>query len=104
MSTRSSTSMMTFQNAFVLPNFPDVLPPGTYEVVVEEELLQGLSFEAWRRTATYLVVRGAKGFAGRTTRRTTTDIDLQRALSQDRALLQDDNESEAAHSPQEDFT
>jgi hypothetical protein len=40
-------------------------PPGDYEVLVEEELLQGLSFEAYRRTATYLTVRGRGRHAGR---------------------------------------
>ncbi len=34
------------------------LPAGNYELLAEDELLEGLSFEAWRRTATYLTVLG----------------------------------------------
>lgn len=58
MSMRSSRSTVTFSNPFTLPGYPGDLPAGDYEVLVEEELLQGLSFEAYRRTATYLTVRG----------------------------------------------
>ncbi len=40
------------------------MPAGDHEDLVEEELLQGLSFEAYRRTATFLTVRGnADAFA-----------------------------------------
>ena len=54
MNMRSTRSTLTFSNPFALPGYPGNLPPGDYEVLVEEELLQGLSFEAYRRTATYL--------------------------------------------------
>lgn len=62
---RSSRSIVTFSKAFVLPSYTDELPAGEYEVVVEEELLHGLSFEAYRRTATYLTVHGTGSRAGR---------------------------------------
>ena len=104
MNTRSSRSVVTFSNAFALPGYPEELPAGDYEVVVEEELLQGISFEAYRRTATFLSVRGNPGFAGRTVLRPTTESDLERALSRDRALTRNDQDSDAALSPQEDRT
>lgn len=99
MNMRSSRSTVTFSNAFSLPGYRDELPAGDYELVVEEELLQGLSFEAYRRTATYLVVR-SKG--GRTGMRMTTELDLQAALSRDRAASETSNHSEAALFPRED--
>jgi hypothetical protein len=103
MNMRSTRSTVTFSSRFTLPGFPGDLPPGDYEVLVEEELLQGLSFEAYRRTATYLTVRGRGGHAGRTELRAISDSDLKEALSRDRATTEKSNHGEAAPSPQEDL-
>ena len=103
MNTRSSTSVVTFLNSFTLSGYPDELPAGAYEVVVEEELLQGHSFEAYRRTATSLMVRGTAGFAGRTEMRLTTERDLETALSRDNTPSDGIIGSDAALSPQEDL-
>ncbi|MFW8636085.1 hypothetical protein [Cribrihabitans pelagius] len=83
MNMRSSRSMVTFSNPFTLAGYQDELPAGEYEVAVEEELLQGLSFEAYRRTATYLMVHGRSGRAGRTEVRLITQKDLEAALNRD---------------------
>ncbi|WP_243627990.1 hypothetical protein [Rhodovulum sp. BSW8] len=96
---------MTFSNRFTLPGHPGDLPAGDYEVLVEEELLQGLSFEAYRRTATYLKVRGRGGHAGRTELRAISDSDLKEALSRDQTATEaKKGYSDAALSPQEDRT
>ncbi|MCP1167376.1 hypothetical protein [Limimaricola litoreus] len=52
MTVRSSKSVVTFTYPFRISGYSDELPEGEYVVVVEEELLQGLSFEAYRRTGT----------------------------------------------------
>jgi hypothetical protein len=96
--------MVTFENGFTIGDSQQELPPGTYEVVVEEELIQGLSFEAYRRTATYLNVRGRGGNAGQTTMQMTTKEQLEHAMACDRALSETTNDSEAALSPQKDTT
>ncbi|KAA9008366.1 hypothetical protein F3S47_11515 [Histidinibacterium aquaticum] len=101
---RSTRSTVTFSNPFTLSGYPGELPAGEYELLVEEELLQGLSFEAYRRTATYLTVRGKGRHAGRFELRAITDSDLKKALSRDAALSQTSNHSEAALPPQEDGT
>lgn len=62
------------------------LPVGDY-VVVEEELLQGLSFEACRRTATFLTVCGTGSRAARTEMRAKTESDLKEVLSRDQAVF-----------------
>ncbi|SEO18129.1 hypothetical protein [Palleronia pelagia] len=103
MNTRSTRSTVTFLNPFSLPGYPEDLPAGDYEVLVEEELLQGLSFEAYRRTATYLTVRGSGGHVGRTEIRAISKSDLEEALSRDRAATEKNNNGEAALSPQEDL-
>ncbi|SET97865.1 hypothetical protein [Paracoccus homiensis] len=103
MNMRSTRSTVTFSNPFTLPGCPGNLPAGDYEVLVEEELLQGLSFEAYRRTATYLTVRERGGYAGWTELRAISDSDLKEALSRDRDATEKNNHSEAALSPQEDL-
>ncbi|MCR9147093.1 MAG: hypothetical protein NXH74_07810 [Rhodobacteraceae bacterium] len=104
MTMRSTRSTVTFSNPFTLPGYPGDLPAGEYEVLVEEELLQGLSFEAYRRTATYLTVRGRGRHAGRSELRAISDSDLSEALSRDQAATETINHSDAALSPQEDGT
>ncbi|WP_264210711.1 hypothetical protein [Leisingera thetidis] len=83
MNTRSSRLMVTFSHPFSLAGYADELPAGEYEVIVEEELIQGLSFEAYRTTATYLMVHGRGGRAGRTELRLITQKDLEMALNRD---------------------
>ena len=101
MTMRSTKSTVTFANPFTVPGYTDGLPAGTYDVLVEEELLQGLTFEAYRRTATYLKVPGRGAHAGRTEFRSITDNDLIKALSRDAAIPATINHSDAALSPRE---
>ncbi|MSU92061.1 hypothetical protein GE300_21165 [Rhodobacteraceae bacterium 2CG4] len=101
---RSTRSTVTFSNPFTLPGYIGELPAGDYEILVEEELLQGLSFEAYRRTATYLTVRGRGRHAGRSELRTISDSDLKKAMSRDQAASEKNDHSDAALSPQEDST
>lgn len=89
MNIRSSTSTVTFAHPVVLSGYSDQLPAGAYEVVVEEELLQGLTFVAYRRTATYLTVREPGGRSGCSEMRPITERDLEMALRRDRALAED---------------
>lgn len=103
MNMRSSRSTVTFANRFVLSGYPGDLPAGNYEILVEEEQLLGISFDAYRRTATYLVVQGKAGQAGRTEMRATTESDLNAALRRDQKAAGPTNHSEAALSPLEDL-
>lgn len=100
MNMRSTASTVTFAHPFTLPGYQDELPAGEYEVIVEEELLQGLSFEAYRRTATYLMVRGRKGRPGITEMRPITRMDLETTLNHD--LASADNR-DAAHPQQKNL-
>ncbi len=100
MNTRSSTTMVRFSNSFVLSGSTDELPAGQYEVVTEEELLQGLSFQAYRRTATFLTVHNR---AGRTEMRPISEQELSMARGNDGTITENENDSEAALSPPEDL-
>ena len=54
MTTRSTDSTVTFARPFRLTAFDGAQPAGTYRLVVDEEEILGLSFVAYRRTATML--------------------------------------------------
>ncbi len=84
MATRSTSSTVHFLRPFTLTGYTDELPAGEYEVLVEEELLEGLSFAAYRRTATYLTVRGRGRMAGRAELLPINETDLETALGPDR--------------------
>lgn len=64
MLTRTQRTTIVFARPFVLPGVPAPLPAGTYAVDTEEELVQGLSFPAYRRVATSITRQaGAGAFA-----------------------------------------
>lgn len=100
MTSRTTTSFVTFLHPFLLGGYTDELPPGTYEIVAEDEVLQSLSFAAYRRTATHLLIKGIKGI-GRSELRPVDQRDLNMALAQDQACSNKINNSEAALSPSE---
>ncbi len=56
MTTRTRHNATVFQNAFMLEGVGRLLPAGTYDVVTDEELIEGLSFPAYRRVATMIEV------------------------------------------------
>jgi hypothetical protein len=57
MPTRSLHSTVVFRHPFVLKGLDGVQPAGTYDIETEEELLEGLSFEAYRRVSTTMTRR-----------------------------------------------
>lgn len=54
MMTRTNTETVTFQHPFVLDDLGETYPAGTYILETEEELLEGVSFPAYRRVSTLL--------------------------------------------------
>lgn len=83
METRSTRSTVAFPFAFALPGSDDLYPAGDYDLVIEEERLQGLTFDAYRRTGMYLQITGNARFPGRTEMRQVSDADLRQALGHD---------------------
>jgi hypothetical protein len=104
MLTRSAKSEVTFFNKVMIGDSQRLLPAGTYECVVEEELILGLSFKVYRCTAICLMVQGRCRTAGQTTNQMTTKEELEHAIECDRTLSKTTNDSEAALSPQKDMT
>jgi hypothetical protein len=53
---RTTRESITFDRPFSLAAVDEVLPAGTYTVEIDEELIEALSFLAYRRVATTLYV------------------------------------------------
>ncbi|CAN5673970.1 hypothetical protein BH11PSE3_BH11PSE3_48590 [soil metagenome] len=54
MSIRTTLTSVTFNRPFSLSMIDARQPAGTYQLVTEEEPIEGVSFAAYRRTATLL--------------------------------------------------
>jgi len=54
MMNRTITTQVTFSHPFEIEGIAERLPAGTYIVETEEEQLQALSFDAWRRLETVI--------------------------------------------------
>ncbi len=51
MNTRTTNTTVTFENPFTIGGFDSEFPPGVYAVETDENLIEGLSFQAYRRTS-----------------------------------------------------
>lgn len=56
MATRTRRKTVVFCRAFLLKGIDRVLPPGNYEVVTDEEMIEGLSFPVYHRVSTAIMV------------------------------------------------
>jgi hypothetical protein len=57
MTMRTSRKTVTFHHPFLLSGMDAAQPAGTYTIETNEELLDDVSFPAWRRTATVILLR-----------------------------------------------
>src|SRR6266567_1535917 len=56
MTTRSRRETITFRHPFRIKGIDRLLPAGGYEVITDEEMIEGLSFASFRRVATMIMV------------------------------------------------
>ncbi|MFZ3349518.1 MAG: hypothetical protein WA268_01440 [Xanthobacteraceae bacterium] len=56
MTTRTSNKTVTFALPFLLKGIDREMPAGSYRVVTDEELVEGLSFPVYRRISTMIFV------------------------------------------------
>ena len=59
MTIRSRRETVTFKRPFQIRGIDRLLPAGAYEVVTDEEMIEGLSFPSYRRVATMIMVPAA---------------------------------------------
>jgi hypothetical protein len=56
MTIRSRKEIITFKHPFQIRGIDRLLPAGAYEVITDEEMIEGLSFASFRRVATMIMV------------------------------------------------
>jgi len=79
---RSLSKAVVFSRSFLLKGVDRMLPAGAYRVVTDEELIEGISFLAYRRVATMIFVPSPQG-ASSIEMATIDPLDLQAALERD---------------------
>ena len=91
MTIRTIRKTITFLQPFYLKGVDRLLPPRDYDVVTDEELIEGLSFSAYHRVSTAIFVPAPSGSAIEMV--TIDPLDLEAALEQDAASPSPANES-----------
>lgn len=59
MTTRTRRETVHFKHPFLIKGVDRLLPSGAYQVITDEEMIEGLSFPSFRRVATMIMVPGA---------------------------------------------
>jgi hypothetical protein len=85
MTQRTVHSTITFSRQFLLSGFEEPLQAGTYKIETLEELIEGLSFPAWRRIETLLFLNQPPGQAKLTQVAVIDPVELEEARSRDEA-------------------
>ena len=80
---RTTRKAVTFQRSFCLSAVDRILPSGTYTVDTDEELIEGVSFLAYRRIATLLHLPSVSTRAGMSQIVSVNPVELVAALKRD---------------------
>lgn len=83
MTLRTTTTSITFTKPFTLAESNETYPPGVYEVETDEELLEGLSFHAYRRVRTVMRLPVSPGRRGVSRSLMIDPEELEAALRQE---------------------
>ena len=81
--TRSRRETVRFRHPFRIKGIDRQLQAGAYEVVTDEEMIEGLSFPCFRRVATMIMVPGAPPHQQSTEMLSISPIDLADARQAD---------------------
>lgn len=84
MTVRTTTKIITFHRPLCLRGVDRSLPPADYSVMTDEELIEGLSFPAYRRISTVIFVPAPSGSAVEMV--SIDPLDLQAAQERDARL------------------
>ena len=83
MTMRTRRETVTFNHPVRIKGIERLLPAGAYEVVTDEEMIEGLSFPCYRRTATMIMVPGASPHQHTMQMLPITSVDLADAQQRD---------------------
>lgn len=79
MTTRTRRETVHFRHPFRIKGIDRQLAPGAYEIVADEEMIEGLSFPCFRRVATMIMVPGAPPHRATMEMISISSIDLSEA-------------------------
>jgi hypothetical protein len=85
MTIRTKRKTITFVRPFLLNNVGRTLPAGEYEVLTDEELIEGLSFPVYRRVSTMIIVPAPPPYTTSIELLAVDPSELQAALNRDAA-------------------
>ena len=94
---RKRRSTVTFIHPFTLNGLDRILPPGQYQVLTDEELIEGLSFPVYRRVSTTILVPAHTLRASTIEMLTVNPSDLRALLDKDEAMPQPSIEDGGMH-------
>jgi hypothetical protein len=89
MTIRSRREIVTFKHPFQIRGIDRLLPAGAYEVVTDEEMIEGLSFASFRRIATMIMVPAASSRGSAMEMLSIGSVDLADAQRIDASALQE---------------
>jgi hypothetical protein len=92
MSMRTTKTTVTFTRPFSLSGFDGEQPAGPYSVETDEELLDTVSFPAYRRMATMMQLEASSGRSGSLQVAVVDPSELKAALAADAAPDPDTDE------------
>ena len=84
MAIRTTKNTVIFNKPFILGGLDEMLPAGAYSVETDEELLEGISFPAYRRILTLIHLHSSPDRPGVTETLTIDPNELDAALKRDR--------------------
>ena len=79
MTTRTRRETVHFRHPFRIKGIDRQLAPGAYEIIADEEMIEGLSFPCFRRVATMIMVPGASAHRATMEMISVSSIDLSEA-------------------------
>ena len=89
MTIRSRTETLVFEHPFRLKGLDRLLAAGAYEVMTDEEMIEGLSFACYRRIATMILVPGEWPYANALEVIATSAVELADAQRNDKVTSRD---------------
>ena len=87
MSIRTTRKIIEFSNPFSIEGIGRILPAGRYEIITDEELIEGLSFPVYRRVATMMLAYTKSSGVPSTEMLTVDPRDLEAAMERDKRTV-----------------
>lgn len=79
MTMRSRQEKVHFRRPFQIKGIDRLLPPGDYEIIADEEMIEGISFPCFRRVATLIMIPGVSPHHSSMEMISVSSVDLSNA-------------------------